>query len=207
MKVLIWIFAAVAGYLIAGINPAIVFSNLIYHKDIRTVGSGNPGFTNFKRAFGNQFAWYVFALDLLKSFVVCWLFGLWFNYLYPGFFQIGVAYTLVFSVLGHAYPVYYGFQGGKGFLVNLSVLFLLDWRVGLIAFAIMAILLLTLKYMSLATMAALVIGAILLIPFHCHPVAIVLYAGCVLFMVVRHRENIKRLLNHTESKFSFGGKK
>ena len=128
MKVLVWILAAVVGYLVAGINPAIVFSKLIYHQDIRTLGSGNPGFTNFKRVFGNKYAWFVFALDLLKSALVCFLFGLWFNALF-GWYQLGVAYTAVFSVIGHAYPIYYGFKGGKGFLVCLSVLYLLDWRI------------------------------------------------------------------------------
>ena len=206
MKVLIWILAALAGYLVAGINPAIVFFFFFYHQDIRTLGSGNPGFTNFKRVFGNKFAWYVLILDLVKSAIVCFLFGLWFRHLY-GWMQIGIAYTAVFSVLGHAYPVYYKFQGGKGFLVNLSVLYLLDWRVGLIATGIMVVLLLTVKYMSLATMCALVAGTLLLIPFGCDRIAILLYGFCVIFMIVRHRENIKRLLNHTESKFSLGGSK
>ncbi len=205
MKVLVWILAAVVGYLVAGINPAIVFSKLIYHQDIRTLGSGNPGFTNFKRVFGNKYAWFVFALDLLKSALVCFLFGLWFNALF-GWYQLGVAYTAVFSVIGHAYPIYYGFKGGKGFLVCLSVLYLLDWRAGLIATGVMVVLLLTVKYMSLATMCALVTGALLLLPFGCDRIAILLYALCVVFMIVRHRENIKRLLNHTESKFSLGSK-
>ena len=205
MKVLVWLLAAVVGYLVAGINPAIVFSKLIYHQDIRTLGSGNPGFTNFKRVFGNKYAWFVFALDLLKSALVCFLFGLWFNALF-GWYQLGVAYTAVFSVIGHAYPIYYGFKGGKGFLVCLSVLYLLDWRAGLIATGVMVVLLLTVKYMSLATMCALVTGALLLLPFGCDRIAILLYALCVVFMIVRHRENIKRLLNHTESKFSLGSK-
>lgn len=207
MKVLIWILAALVGYFTAGVNPAIVLSKLIYHQDIRELGSGNPGFTNFKRVFGNRYAWYVFVLDLLKSALFCWLLGLWFERVYPGFYQIGVAYTAVFSVLGHAYPIYYNFHGGKGFLVNLSVLYLLDWRAGLIGTGIMVVLLLTTKYMSLATMCALLIGAILLLPFGCHPVAVALYACCVVFMIVRHRENIKRLLHHAESKFSFHSQK
>ena len=83
---------------------------------------------------------------------------------------------------------------------------LLDWRAGLIATGVMVVLLLTVKYMSLATMCALVTGALLLLPFGCDRIAILLYALCVVFMIVRHRENIKRLLNHTESKFSLGSK-
>ena len=81
---LLYLLAGAASYLIGGVNPAIVLSNLIYRQDIRTVGSKNPGFTNFKRVFGNKNAWFVFALDLLKSVGLCLIFcplrrrsGLW----------------------------------------------------------------------------------------------------------------------------------
>ena len=119
----------------------------------------------------------------------------------------GVAYTAVFALLGHAFPVWYGFRGGKGFLVNLASVFFLDWRAGLIALAVMVLLLLTTKYMSLATMAGLVLGAVSLIFFRTETVPLILYAACVLFTVVRHHENIVRLIKGTEAKFSFGGGK
>ena len=64
MKIILCFIAAISGYLIGGINPAIVLSKAIYHKDIRTLGSKNPGFTNFKRVFGPKYAWFVFLLDI-----------------------------------------------------------------------------------------------------------------------------------------------
>ena len=204
-----WVFvlAAVVSYLVSGLNPAIILSKLIYKKDIREEGSGNPGFTNFIRVHGNKYAWFVFVLDILKSVVLCLVFGWLFVKTGAGSRQFGVAYTGVFALMGHAFPCWYGFHGGKGFLVNLGTLFFIDWRAGLIAFAVMSILLLTLKYMSLATMVGLAVGTILLIFFKADPIAIILYAACVLFMIIRHHANIGRLIKGTESKFSFGKSK
>ena len=75
MKILAVLLAIVVPYLVGGINPAIVLSNLIYHRDIRQCGSKNPGFTNFKRVFGGKIAWLVFVLDIAKSVAVCLLGG------------------------------------------------------------------------------------------------------------------------------------
>lgn len=206
MRIAIWFIAAVAGWYVGGINPSIALSKAIYHEDIREKGSGNPGFTNFKRVYGNKFAWFVFVLDLFKGAAMCLAFGLWFLKLEYSF-QLGAAFTGLFVMLGHSFPVQYKFKGGKGFLVLLSELFVLDWRAGLIAFAVMAVLLLTLKYMSLATMCGLIAGAACLFIFKCEIPAAAIYAACVVFMVVRHKENIKRLIKGTENKFYLGNKK
>lgn len=206
MKIAIWFIAAICSYLIAGFNLSILLSKAIYHQDIRDVGSKNPGFTNFKRVYGNKYAWFIFAFDMLKAALPALIFGFAFKAVF-GNFQLGAAYAGVFAMLGHAYPVFYKFKGGKGFLVCLATLFFIDWRIGLIAFAIMSILLLTLKYMSVATMAALTVGAILLPIFKADTVACILYACCVLFMIYRHKENIKRLIKGEESKWSLKSKK
>lgn len=206
MRIAIWFAAALLGWLLGGVNLAITLSKAIYHEDIRTRGSKNPGFTNFKRVYGNRYAWFVFAFDLLKGAAACLLFGFCFAAL--GFdFQLGAAYAGLFVMLGHSFPLRYRFKGGKGFLVLLSELFVLDWRAGLIAFAVMALLLLTVKYMSVATMCALIAGAALLFVFRCDLFAAAIYAVCVLFMIVRHKENIERLIRGTESKFTFGSRK
>ena len=206
MRVAIWFIAAICSYLIAGFNLAILLSKAIYHQDIREVGSKNPGFTNFKRVYGNKYAWFIFAFDLLKAALPALIFAIAYDKIF-GWWQLGAAYAGVFAMLGHAYPVFYKFKGGKGFLVCLATLFFIDWRVGLIAFALMFILLLTVKYMSVATMSALIVGASLLPVFRADLIAFILYACCVLFMIYRHKENIVRLIHHKESKFSLSGKK
>ena len=201
MKILLYILAAICGYIIAGMNPAITISKAIYHKDIRECGSGNPGFTNFKRTFGNKWAWWVLVLDLSKAAVVVGLFA-WLLSGQGVDFQLEAAYTGMFCMLGHAFPFQFQFKGGKGFLVCLSTMFVIDWRVGLIATGIMVVLLLATKYMSLSTTLAMLICPILLIPFGASIPVILMATFCAVFMAVRHKENFIRLKNGKESKFN-----
>ena len=205
MKILLFTVAALGGYLIAGINPAIALSRAIYKKDIRECGSGNPGFTNFKRTFGNKWAWWVLVLDLLKAAIASLLFA-WLLTLKGVDFQLGAAFTGAFCMLGHAYPLQFRFKGGKGFLVCLSTVYVVDWRVGLIATGIMCLLLLITKYMSLSTVTAILASPPLLIPFGASLPTVLIVGGCAIFMAIRHRANFKRLLAGTESKFRFGSK-
>ena len=200
MTVFLYILAAVCGYLVAGMNPAIALSKAVYKKDIRECGSGNPGFTNFKRTFGNKWAWWVLVLDLSKATVVVGLFA-WLLSRQGVDFQFGAAYTGIFCMLGHAFPLQYKFKGGKGFLVCLSTMYVIDWRVGLIATGMMIGLLLITKYMSLSTTLAMLLCPILLILFGASVPVILMALACAVFMAVRHKENFKRLMKGTESKF------
>lgn len=203
MDYLLYIGAALCAYLTAGWNPAITLSRAVYKKDIRECGSGNPGFTNFKRSFGSRLAWVVFALDLGKAAIVVTLFASLFERRF-GIWQFGAAYTGLIAVLGHAYPVWYGFKGGKGFLVGLSTAFVIDWRVGLLTMLIMVVLLLTTKYMSLSTVSAMLCCPVMLALFGSAWQTVLVEACAVIFIAVRHRENFKRLAAGTESRFAFG---
>lgn len=200
MKLLLWLAAAITAYVVASWNPAITLSKAIYHKDIRTCGSGNPGFTNFKRTFGNKWAWWVMVLDMSKAGIVVLLFALLFRF-FGIDFQLGAAFTGVFALIGHAYPVWYDWKGGKGFLVTLSVIAVVDWRVGLGAFSLMTVLLLTTDYMSLSTVTSLLLSPFALILLKAEPIAIVMVSVMVVFVAVRHKENFKRLLAGTEKHF------
>lgn len=206
MLIFVFILAAVCGYLAAGFNPAIAMSKAIYKQDIRECGSGNPGFTNFKRTFGNKWAWWVFAIDISKAAIVIAVFG----YVVSRFgysFQLGAAFTAMFCMLGHAFPCLYKFKGGKGFSVCLSAMYIIDWRIGLIATAIMCILLITTKYMSLSTTAAMLSCPLMLTFFGADVPVILMASFCSVFMTVRHKENFKRLIRGTESKFYLKSKK
>ena len=213
LSVIMLIIFPITAYLIAGVNPAIVLSKLIYKQDIRLLGSKNPGFTNFKRVFGSKYAWFVFFLDIGKSALVCglakWLFGRYF-----GEGQFGVAYTGLFAMLGHSYPVWYRFKGGKGFLVAAAAIWFIDWRVALIATVIMLTLLFTVRFMSLSVIVA---GFSCPISLACfgfeggwvtmNVATFVCVVLAVLLMTYRHKANIKRLFAGTESKFSLFSKK
>lgn len=202
MKLWLYLAAATVAYLIAGWNPAITFSKAVYQRDIRNCGSGNPGFTNFKRVFGNRWAWCVLVLDLSKSAVAVSLFAALFAR-YGLDYQLGAAYTGLFAVLGHVYPVWYRFKGGKGVLVGLSAIFVTDVRVGLLATLLLVVLLLLTHYMSLATVIALLSSPFLLAAFGAPLSAVLLCLAFVLLIALRHRANFKRLRAGTESKFSF----
>lgn len=202
MEMIIYFVTALGAYLIGGWNPAITISKAVYKKDIRTMGSGNPGFTNFKRCFGST-AWIVLALDLSKGALAVLTGALLFAH-EGELYEFGAVYTGLFAVLGHSYPVWYGFKGGKGFLVALSTLFVADWRVGLISTAVMIVLLLSTKYMSLSTVTSLLAAPFLFMAFKAENSVIILYAVTALFVLYRHRENVKRLFSGTESKFRLG---
>lgn len=126
--------------------------------------------------------------------------------LHLGQYQLGAAYTGLFALLGHAYPVWYQFKGGKGFLVYMSVIWFIDWRAGLIALCVMLLLLAITKYMSLSTVTALLTCPITLAVRNTPIAVIILCAVSVLYIAFRHRENFKRLINGTENKFAFKGK-
>ena len=144
-------------------------------------------------------------LDILKGAVISVVAGLLFR-AYVGSWALGVAYAGLFAMLGHAFPIYYGFKGGKGFLVCLSTVWFIDWRAGAIATAVLVIMLPLTKYMSLSTMSALVAGAVAVAAFGGGLAVSIMYAVCVLFVIARHKQNIVRLVQGTESKFSFGKK-
>ncbi len=202
---ILYIASAVSAYLIAGWNPAITLSKAVYKKDIRTLGSGNAGFTNFKRSFG-PLAWLVLALDILKGIAVVLTSALLFEK-YLGLYQLGAVYTGIFAVIGHSFPLWYNFRGGKGFLVSLSTLWVADWRVGLVSTLLMIALLLSTKYMSLSTVIALLVSPLLLLLFGSTWNVVVLDAMMVIFVACRHKANFIRLMEGKESRFYLKGKK
>ena len=203
MKMIICALAALCGYVIAGMNPAIIISKAVYRKDIRECGSGNPGFTNFRRCFGNKWAFLVLLLDLTKAAAVTALFA-WLLSREGVDFQLAAAYTGVFCLLGHAFPFQFKFKGGKGFLVCLSIFFVIDFRVGLIATVLLHGLLLITKYMSVSTVTTLLVCPIFLYLFGSSLSVAIITFCCALFVAIRHNENFVRLKNGAEPKFSFG---
>lgn len=212
MNIAIYFIAAIITYFICSLNSAIILGKLIYHKDIRKEGSGNAGFTNFKRVFGMKWAWFVFLFDFSKAIICELIFAYLFSIILGlEFWSVGIAFTAIFGMFGHCYPIWHGFRGGKGFLVCLSTLWILNWLIGLIGTLVMMILVLIIKYMSLSTIIAMITGAILL-PLISWPVKTSLFttglfAFCVLFMIYRHKANIKRLIKGEESKTYFFKKK
>lgn len=203
MKIfLLYFLTAVGAYLLGAVNPSIIVSRRVYHVDLREYGSHNAGFTNFKRLFGNRVAWFIFACDILKAALVCLGARLLFQHVL-GRGQLGAAYACLFAMLGHSFPVWYGFRGGKGAAVYGGSFWFVDWRVTAVGFVVCGVVLVTTRYMSLAAMLAALSTVVLLALTHPDPAALLLSAVCAAVLILRHRENIVRLCTGGESKFRF----
>ena len=201
IKVLLYVSTALCAYLVCGINPAILISKRVYHTDIRTLGSGNAGFTNFKRSFGGIYTWVVLLFDLSKAAVITAIFARLFE-IHIGSYDLGAIYTCFFAMLGHCFPCWYRYKGGKGFLVYISVIWFVDPRAGAVALIIMLLLLITTRYMSLSTVTAMLSCPITLALINAEALVIVICTLCSLLMTVRHKDNFVRLIKGTEKKIS-----
>lgn len=221
---------AVVSYLIGSVNFSILISKAISGKDIRESGSGNAGATNMLRTHGKKMGVLTLLLDVLKG-IVCVLIAI----LYVKFINspdryyewgsqsdlamfrswlnsVSLPYIAgVCVILGHNFPIYFGFKGGKGVATSLGVVLMLDWKVGLIvavcAIAIMAIT----RYVSLgsilggaAYIVVEIVKAIVTKNYNVIQLVCVVIIGGLL--IARHHANIKRLLSGTENKLSFGKK-
>ena len=200
-------FAAFA-YLLGGINGAIILSRLVYREDIRQLGSKNPGFTNFKRLHGFAPATFgVMAIDICKTILPVLSARLVMGHFYNAA-QLGAAAALLGCMLGHAFPVWYDFKGGKAVMTFLAGVWFVDWRAGLICFAIFVIILFTIRFMSVASMSFAVLFPIVLFLLECrNPATLVIMAVAGILVVARHHQNISRLKAGTESKFYLKKKK
>ena len=203
---------AAAGYLLGSCNGAIVVSHTCMHDDIRKKGSGNAGLTNFLRNFGGWATLLVVLMDMGKVVLAC-LLGRW---LLPGNPQLGMMIAGAMTELGHIFPVFYGFRGGKGVVTTAAMMLLLDWRVFLICFAVFLLVFLKKRMVSLSSITA---AAIYPVVTFCMtyfvdccvgglPVLYVVMATLVAALIgatviIKHRANIKRIRNGTESTISF----
>ena len=218
MKLLISvIIAAALGYFLGSCNFSIISVKLIKGRDIRNMGSRNAGLTNTLRCAGKTCALITLLGDILKGIVAVALSrgfcGLINAGPEPGNDTHYIGYIAgLFAIIGHVFPIYYGFKGGKGVLVGVSTFLIVDIKVFIALIAIFAVILAITKYVSLASIIATA---------YC-PIATLLMSWIVndnsfgrsfLYMILSipmsgiiiwmHRTNIERLMAGTENKFSF----
>jgi glycerol-3-phosphate acyltransferase PlsY len=198
--------SAIPAYVVGSINGAIITSISLYRKDIRKFGSGNPGLTNFYRVFGKGGSLLVIIIDVLKT-VVPVLLGGWLIGRYVDLTFFGRAVSGFFVMLGHCFPVFYRFNGGKGVMALGTLLFIVDWRVALISWGVFVVTVLISRYVSLgAILGSAMYPVSLLILNLGGAKELVVAALCALLVIFRHRENIKRLVTGKESRFRFSRK-
>ena len=207
MALVYTIAVAVIAYLIGSINSSILISKAVTGKDIRTSGSGNAGATNMLRTMGKKYAVITLLIDILKGVVALLLAKLAINL---GAYTSATYIAGVAVVLGHNFPVFFGFKGGKGVATSLGVVLLLDWKIGLITLVVALVVMAISKYVSLGSITAAVVFMVLQImamavtdAFDIARLICVLILGGLL--IIRHRANIARLANGTENKL--GSKK
>ncbi len=199
------ILAGVIGYLLGSINTSIIVGRF-YGIDIRKHGSGNAGATNTLRTLGKKATVFVALGDLLKGIAAC-LIGMLLTGNVENAGQLGLMAGGLGAVVGHNWPLYFGFKGGKGVLTSFAVVLMMDWRIALLLLGVFIIVVAVTRYVSLGS----VIGSALFplvaaIPYFEKSKVFVLFALCLGFLaVIRHRTNIERLLKGTESRF--GAKK
>ena len=201
------IISAIISYLLGGLNGAIILSKIFYKQDIRDYGSGNPGFTNFKRVYGNSFiTWSVILIDVFKTALPVFMTAMFFHEFF-GLWQFGAAFSGLFCMIGHCFPVWYKFKGGKGFMAGFATIWFVDWRMGVAAVIVFFAVLFIWKYMSLASCSASFFCPIALLVIG--PTSIWVEILCILsaaLVIIRHKENLVKLARGTESKFSLFNK-
>jgi len=193
------ILALVISYVIAALNPAIIISKKVLKQDIRNLGSKNAGTTNSIRTMGKKWGAIVFVLDILKV-VISYLFVLLLFKLFNlQFTDTAKSFVLLGSVLGHVYPLYYNFKGGKGVAVFLTSALLIDYRASLVCIFVGVVLIAVTRWVSLGS----VCGSILLVIislFMDTGFNTIILALAVLLIVYKHKENVQKIIAGKENK-------
>ena len=205
MIFLLMLAVAVPAYVLGSLNGAIIASFGIYRKDIRKYGSGNPGLTNFYRVFGKGGAVAVVLIDVAKTVVPVLLGGYIFGR-FSGVDEVffGRIFAGFFVVLGHCFPVFYGFRGGKGVMAIGTILIAVDWRMALIAWGVFILIVATTRLVSLGSMLGAVAFPVVQVIWNIGGAEeLICSCLCALLLIIRHKDNILRLLKGKESKFSF----
>ena len=199
--------SAVLSYFLGSI-PAGYLAGRIAGVDIRKVGSGNVGATNVTRVLGKKFGYPVFAVDFFKGVAAITAAALIANAnrLSPISVDLCTASAALFAVIGHSYPVWLRFEGGKGVATTLGCLFGLDWIVAIVVCAVWYFIFQTTRYVSLASIVAaltlpLAVAAMVIWKQLPSPVLLYFSLFLALLVIFRHRSNLSRLINGTEPRF------
>lgn len=203
MKItLLLILTAFVSYLLGGINGAIIASNYVHRRDVRLSGSGNAGLTNFYRVFGAKGIALLVFIDVGKGMLAVFLGG--FLLSKTGDYEfIGRNFALFCLVMGHNYPVYYGFRGGKGILCGVSGAFVVDWRAGMICLLIFAVLVGATKIVSLGSILGSASYPVILLSLGYTGLGVWLGLFAVLLMLLKHSGNLVRIIKGSEPRISF----
>lgn len=220
MIYLVFVIIAVLSYLLGSLNFGVIFSKSLKSDDVRNHGSGNAGSTNMLRNYGKGIAFLTIIGDMVKVFIAIYA-AISITKLAPDFsnkiellannnVDINMfikSFSGFFCVLGHIFPCYFKFKGGKGVATSGGMVFAIDWRIALILLAIFIIIVILTKYVSLGSIVMALLYPVLIFAFYKNIVLTIIAGVFTIIVVLAHRENVVKLINHTENKISFKSKK
>ena len=191
------VLCGLIGYALGCLNGAIVISRIFKHEDVREKGSGNAGLTNFIRNYGGATTFLVILMDVGKVILAGWIAG----QICPEQKDLAKMLAGVFAMVGHMFPVFFGFRGGKGILSGAAVCGMMDWRILVIGLSVFFAVFLLTRYVSLGSVLAAVAFAVCFVVFFPGQMWInclgVVIAALAVYM---HRGNILRLIHGEERK-------
>ncbi len=210
---MVYVVIAIIAYLIGSINFSILISERKAGYDIRQKGSGNAGTTNVLRNLGKKYAAITLICDVLKGVVAIGIAVVAGNIVKDANNALLVQIAGIAVVLGHTFPIFFGFRGGKGVATSLGILLITNWQIGLICLVFGVVLIALTRVVSMGSMAAAVLFPVLTL-FIGGEYYIVQGSGLgngyfiysvilAIIVIFNHRENIKRILSGSENKISF----
>ena len=209
------IIMALIAYLIGSVNFSVILSKKMAGFDVREKGSGNAGTTNMLRSVGKKAAAITLICDILKGVVSIGIAIVIGNIIKESNKELLLQIAGIAVILGHTFPIFFGFKGGKGVATSLGVLLLSNWQIGLICLVFALVLMILTRMVSLGSCAAAVLFPVLTLFINeNYTVLTEGKSGSVYFIyslilavivLFNHRSNIKRILNGTENKL--GAKK
>lgn len=206
-----YIIVSIIAYLLGSISFSVIISKKMAGFDVREKGSGNAGSTNVLRTVGKKAAILTLICDCLKgvlAILIAYIAGKIMKNLDA---SLLVQLAGIFVVLGHTFPIFFKFKGGKGVATSLGVLLMVNWQIGLICLVFALILMVLTRFVSLGSVGAAILFPVLTIFIHTNYLVSGNYIvfGIILAVLVifNHRANVQRLLTGKENKLSFKGTK
>lgn len=206
------IIVAIISYLIGSISFSVIYTKKFAGFDVREKGSGNAGSTNVLRTAGKKVALLTLVCDILKGVVAISIALLIGNIIKADDSTKAklVQVAGVFVVIGHTFPVFFKFKGGKGVATALGVLLTINWKIGLICLIFALLIMAFTRVVSMGSISAAILFPILCIFFNQNFIVEGFHFGYIVFGIImalivifNHRENVKRIIEGNENKLSF----
>lgn len=200
----IYIVISIIAYFIGSISFSVIFSRKFAGFDVREKGSGNAGTTNVLRSVGKKAAAITLVCDILKGVVAIAIATIASKIWKEVNVEILKYLAGFFAILGHTFPIFFEFRGGKGVATSLGVLITLDWKIGLVCLIFGVILIALTKMVSVGSILAAILFPILMVFMGNARFEVIIISILITLLVIfNHRSNIKRIQNGTENKLSF----